>query len=132
MTGGGSGTGVGGVELADAGERGTLEIDPSVLRKIVEHAADRAPGTRHRSRTVAGMGVGDAGPSAKISTGADGLDVRLHLALSYPSPIRSTVADVRERITRDLDRITGQQVRSLSVDVDALQGDTVPESPRVQ
>ncbi|RZT85298.1 putative alkaline shock family protein YloU [Pseudonocardia sediminis] len=120
-------------ELADAGERGTLDIDQSVLRKIVEHAADQAPGTRHRSRTVAGLGVGgDAGPSAKISSGSGGLDVRLNLALSYPSPIRSTVADVRERITRDLDRLTGQQVRSLSVDVDALQGDRVPDSPRVQ
>lgn len=119
-------------ELADAAERGTLDIDQSVLRKIVEHAADRAPGTRHRSRTVAGMGVGESGPSAKISSGTEGLDVRLNLALSYPSPIRSTVADVRERITRDLDRITGQQVRSLSVEVDALQGDRVPEAPRVQ
>lgn len=118
-------------ELAEAGERGTLEIDQAVLRKIVEHAADRAPGTRHRSRTVAGMGVGESGPSAKISSGADGLDVRLSVALSYPSPIRSTVADVRERINRDLDRMAGQQVRSLSVEVDALQGDRVPESPRV-
>lgn len=119
-------------KLADAAERGTLDIDPSVLRKIVEHAADRAPGTRHRSRTVAGVGVGESGPSAKISSDTQGLDVRLNLALSYPSPIRSTVADVRERITRDLDRLTGQQVRSLSVEVDALQGDRVPESPRVQ
>ena len=118
-------------ELAEAGERGTLEIDQAVLRKIVEHAADRAPGTRHRSRTVAGMGVGESGPSAKISSGADGLDVRLSVALSYPSPSRSTVADVRERINRDLDRRAGQQVRSLSVEVDALQGDRVPESPRV-
>lgn len=119
-------------ELADAAERGSLDIDQSVLRKIVEHAADRAPGTRHRTRRVAGMGVGDAGPSAKISTSAEGVDVRLHLALSYPSPIRSTVADVRERIAHDLDRIAGSPLRSLSVDVDALQGDQAPESPRVQ
>lgn len=125
-------TGTGGGDLADAGERGTLDIDQSVLRKIVEHAADRAPGTRHRARTVAGMGVGESRPTAKISAGAEGLDVRLSLSLSYPSPIRSTVADVRERITRDLDRIAGQQVRSLSVEVDALQGDRVPETPRVQ
>lgn len=119
-------------ELADAGERGTLDIDQSVLRKIVEHAADQAPGTRHRARRVAGMGLGESGPSAKISAGAEGLDVRLHVALHYPAPIRATVADVRARIARDLERIAGQQVRSLSVDVDALQVDHEPETPRVQ
>ena len=119
-------------ELAEAAERGTLEIDQSVLRKIVEHAADQAPGTRHRARTVAGMGVGESRPSAKINTYADGIDVRLNVSLNYPAPIRSTVADVRERISRELDRIAGQQVRSLSVDVVSLQGDRVPEAPRVQ
>ncbi len=118
--------------LAEPELRGTLEIDPSVLRKIVEHAADQAPGTRHRARTVAGLGVGESRPTARISAFADGVDVQLRVTLAYPAPIRETVADVRERIARDLDRIAGQKVRSLTVDVGALQSDREPDQPRVR
>jgi uncharacterized alkaline shock family protein YloU len=118
--------------LAEPEVRGTLEIDPSVLRKIVEHAADQAPGTRHRTRTVAGLGVGESRPTARINAFADGVDVQLRVTLAYPTPIRETVADVRERIAHDLDRIAGQKVRSLTVDVGALQGDREPDEPRVR
>ena len=118
--------------LAEPESRGTLEIDASVLRKIVEHAADQAPGTRHRARTVAGLGVGESRPTAKISAYDDGVDVALRVTLAYPTPIRETVADVRERISRDLDRIAGQKVRSLTVDVGALQSDREPDEPRVR
>jgi uncharacterized alkaline shock family protein YloU len=118
--------------LAEPEVRGTLEIDPTVLRKIVEHAADQAPGTRHRARTVAGLGVGESRPTAKISAYGDGVDVQLRVTLAYPAPIRETVADVRERIAHDLDRIAGQKVRSLTVDVGALQSDRDPDEPRVR
>lgn len=118
--------------LADPESRGTLEIDHTVLRKIVEHAADQAPGTRHRTRTVAGLGVGESRPTARISAFADGIDVQLRVTLAYPVPIRETVADVRERIARDLDRIAGQKVRSLTVEVGALQSDREPDAPRVR
>ncbi|TCK24911.1 Asp23/Gls24 family envelope stress response protein [Pseudonocardia endophytica] len=118
--------------LAEPESRGTLEIDPGVLRKIVEHAADQAPGTRHRTRTVAGLGVGESRPTARISAFPDGIDVQLRVTLAYPAPIRETVADVRERIARDLDRIAGQTVRSLTVDVGALQSDREPDEPRVR
>ena len=118
--------------LAEPEVRGTLEIDPSVLRKIVEHAADQAPGTRHRTRTVAGLGVGESRPTARINAFADGVDVQLRVTLAYPTPIRETVADVRERIAHDLDRIAGQKVRSLIVDVGALQSDRDPDEPRVR
>lgn len=118
--------------LAEPEVRGTLEIDPTVLRKIVEHAADQAPGTRHRARTVAGLGVGESRPTAKISAYSDGVDVQLRVTLAYPAPIRETVADVRERIAHDLDRIAGQKVRSMTVDVGALQSDRDPDEPRVR
>ena len=123
---GGTGT------LAEPESRGTLEIDPTVLRKIVEHAADQAPGTRHRPRTVAGLGVGESRPTARISAFADGVDVLLRVTLAYPAPIRETIADVRERIARDLDRIAGKNVRSLTVDVGALRSDRAPDEPRVR
>lgn len=110
--------------LAEPEDRGTLEVDPSVLRKIVEYAADTAPATRHRTRRLAGVDVGEAGPSAKVVTRtADEVDVRLWLALSYPGPVRAAVAEIRERIAADLLRMTGHRVGRFTVEVDALQSD---------
>ena len=77
------------------GDRGRLDIDPTVLRKIVEHAADQVPGTLRHERRLAGLGVGAAGASAKISTGSGdpaAVDVRLELTLQYPGSVPATVA----------------------------------------
>ncbi|MFP5020453.1 Asp23/Gls24 family envelope stress response protein [Pseudonocardia phyllosphaerae] len=118
--------------LPDPEDRGRLDVDPSVLRKIVEYAADTAPATRRRTRTVAGVGVGESGPSAKVTPRtADEVDVRLTLALAYPGPVRAAVADVRERVTSDLRRMTGRRLGALTVDVDQLQSDRAPEPARV-
>ena len=43
--------------LAEPAERGRLDIHPTVLRKIVEHAADSVPGTLRNERTLAGIDV---------------------------------------------------------------------------
>lgn len=114
-------------------ERGRLDISPTVLCKIVEHVADQVPGTLHRERTVAGFGVGGAGPKARISTGAgapDAVDVRLELALEYPGPVRETVTAVRARVSDELTRLTGHRVRTLAVTVTGLRG--APAGPKLQ
>ncbi|MGH8882524.1 MAG: Asp23/Gls24 family envelope stress response protein, partial [Stackebrandtia sp.] len=49
----------------DPDERGRLSISPLVLRKIAEHTVDLTPGTLPARRTVAGVGLGSAGASAK-------------------------------------------------------------------
>ncbi|MBN9755532.1 hypothetical protein Ae406Ps2_0229c [Pseudonocardia sp. Ae406_Ps2] len=139
--------------LPDPAERGVLEIDPAVLRKIVEYAADTAPATRHRARRVAGLDVGESGPTARVTRrpgpargtvgGASGdttgdageVDVRLRLTLAHPGSVRAAVAEVRERIDADLRRTTGHRLRGLTVEVEALRsGDAGPRpaSPRVQ
>ncbi|GAA1858887.1 hypothetical protein GCM10009772_38830 [Pseudonocardia alni subsp. carboxydivorans] len=139
--------------LPDPAERGVLEIDPAVLRKIVEYAADTAPATRHRARRVAGLDVGESGPTARVTrrpgpargtvgaavgaaTGDAGeVDVRLRLTLAHPGSVRAAVADVRERIDADLRRTTGHRLRGLTVEVEALRpedGRPRPDSPRVQ
>lgn len=116
----------------DPAGRGRLDVGPAVLRKIVEHAADTAPATRHRTRTVAGLGVGEAGPSAKITPRPGGeVDIRLSLTLVYPGPVRAAVAEIRERIAADLRRMTGHRLRSFVVEVDALQSDRAPRGGRV-
>ena len=121
--------------LADPEERGRLDVDPAVLKKIVQYAADTAPATRHRARRMAGLGVGEAGPSAKVvSRGGDTLDVRLWLTLVYPGAVRAAVAEVRERVAADLLRMTGHQLGRFTVEVDALQSDSAPrpETARVR
>ncbi|BBG02949.1 MULTISPECIES: Asp23/Gls24 family envelope stress response protein [Pseudonocardia] len=120
--------------LPEPADRGSLDIDPAVLKKIVEYAADTAPATRHRARTVAGLGVGESRPSARVSTRSDDeIDVRLWVTLVYPGPVRAAVAEVRERVAADLRRMTGRRLRGFTVEVSALQSDraTEPETTRV-
>lgn len=108
---------------ASVEERGRLDIHPTVLRKIVEHAADDTPGTLRHERRLAGVGVGQAGSSAKISDGPDGaVDVALELTLQYPAPVRRTVDAVRHRVGEELSRIAGRRIRNLAVTVSGLRG----------
>lgn len=106
-------------------ERGRLDIHPNVLRKLVEFAADQVPGTLRHERRLAGIDVGVAGASAKITTGSDdplAVDVRLELTLQYPAPVRSVVEAVRAKVDDELSRIAGHRMRALTVTVAGLRG----------
>ncbi len=104
----------------DPEERGRLRIDPSVLRKIAEHTADLTPGTLPARRTVAGVGLGSAGATAKVTVTGQRVDLRMELALCYPGPVRRTVEQLRSKIGEEIRRITGYQVRSIAVTVTGL------------
>jgi uncharacterized alkaline shock family protein YloU len=106
--------------IVDPDERGQLRIDPSVLRKIAEHTADLTPGTLRARRTVAGVGVGSAGATAKATVTGQRVDLWVELALSYPGSVRSTVEQLRSKISDEIRRITGYQVRSIAVTVTGL------------
>ncbi|MGH3834966.1 MAG: Asp23/Gls24 family envelope stress response protein [Pseudonocardiaceae bacterium] len=110
----------------DPDERGRLRINPSVLRKIAEHTIDLTPGTLPARRTVAGVGMGSAGASAKAIVAGQQVDLRVELALRYPGPVRSTVDQLRSRIGDEVRRITGYQVRSIAVTVTALLPEPSP------
>ncbi|GAY10544.1 Asp23/Gls24 family envelope stress response protein [Pseudonocardia sp. N23] len=117
---------------AEIAGRGTLEIAPSVLRKIVEYSADQVPGTLRTERRVAGFDVGDAGSAAKVSVGgpAGDIDVRLELALQYPGSVRGVVERVRGHVAEELARLTGYRLRNLAVTVTGLRG--LPPPPRLR
>jgi uncharacterized alkaline shock family protein YloU len=105
-------------------DRGALDIHPAVLRKIVEHAADQVPGTLRHGRRLAGIDVGEAGASARITPGvADpaALDVRLEITLQYPAPVRTVVEAVRAHVGEELVRIAEHRVRTLTVTVAGLR-----------
>ncbi|HEY6421887.1 MAG TPA: Asp23/Gls24 family envelope stress response protein [Pseudonocardiaceae bacterium] len=104
----------------DPDDRGRLRIDPSVLRKVAEHTADHTPGTVAAPRTVAGVGLGATGATARVTVTTQRVDLRVELALRYPGPVRTIVDQLRARITDELQRITGYQVRSIAVTVTAL------------
>ncbi|MFD0202207.1 MULTISPECIES: Asp23/Gls24 family envelope stress response protein [Saccharothrix] len=92
---------------------GSLEIHPTVVRKVVAHAVRQVPG---------------AEPDAAVKVGeADGdLDLVVNLALRYPAPVRTAAADVRRHVTEEVRRITGYRVRSLALTVSALRAPTRP------
>jgi uncharacterized alkaline shock family protein YloU len=105
-------------------ERGRLDIHPAVLRKIVEHAADQVPGTLRHERRLAGIDIGEAGASARVTTGTGdppSVDIRLELTLQYPAPVRTVVAAVRAEVGAELARVTGHRVRSMTVTIAGLR-----------
>ncbi|MBA8825720.1 putative alkaline shock family protein YloU [Saccharopolyspora lacisalsi] len=117
-------------ESTDPAERGHLDIDRAVLRKIAEHAANHATGDVRARRRIAGVGLGEHGASARLAGSERHLRIRLDLAVHYPSPVGRTVSAVREQVHEELERIAGCRVRAIEVTVSAL----VPESraPRVE
>jgi uncharacterized alkaline shock family protein YloU len=107
---------------SDPAARGRLDIAPTVLRKIVEYAADGTPGTLRHERRLAGIDIGTAGAGAKVSDGPGGVvDVALELTLQYPAPVRRTVDAVRARVSGEVERLTGRRVRNLAVTVSGLR-----------
>ena len=110
--------------LAPVAERGRLDIQPAVLRKIVEHAADQVPGTLRHERRLAGIDIGEAGASARVTTGSGDptpVDVRIELTLQYPASVRTVVDAVRAKVGDELTRITGYHVRAMTVTVAGLR-----------
>jgi uncharacterized alkaline shock family protein YloU len=110
----------------DPGERGRLTIGPSVLRKLTERTAELTPGTLPAPRSVAGVGVGTTGATAKVTITAQRVDLHVEVALRYPAPVRATVEALRGRISDEIRRITGYQVGSLAVTVTALLPEPSP------
>lgn len=109
-----------------AAERGRLRIDPEVVRKIAQHAADEVPGTARMPRRIAGVGVGSHGSHVRVRHTGDTVDLTLDIALHYPATIRDVVDRVRARVVGEIARNTGFQVRSLDVTVSALLPDIRP------
>ncbi|WP_214405943.1 Asp23/Gls24 family envelope stress response protein [Pseudonocardia lacus] len=117
------------VPLEDVGERGHLDVQPIVLRRIVEFAADSVPGTLRHERRLAGIDVGEAGASARVSVGSGdplAVDVRLELTLRYPAPVRAVIEAVRAKVGEELTRIAGFHVRTMTVTVVGLREPPTP------
>jgi uncharacterized alkaline shock family protein YloU len=120
---------------AEPGDRGSLDLHPTVLRKIVEYAADGVPGTLRNGRRLAGIDVGESGASARVTVGTGDpapVDVRLELTLRYPTGVRSVVDAVRAAVAEDLSRLAGHRVRAMAVTVTGLRGAAAPVPARLR
>jgi uncharacterized alkaline shock family protein YloU len=121
--------------LVEPAERGRLDINPLVLRKIVEHAADGVQGTLRHERRLAGIDVGEYGASARVTVGPGEpapVDVRLELTLRYPAAVRTVVDAVRAAVADELDRLAGHRMRTLAVTVTGLRAPTAPHAVRLR
>ncbi|MEU8638338.1 Asp23/Gls24 family envelope stress response protein [Amycolatopsis sp. NPDC048633] len=105
-------------DLAEPAERGTLTVAHAVVRKVAQHAADQVPGTTTRD--------GKKGAKAKVGGLDNDVDLALDLALQYPTPVRTVVDVVREKVTDEVELLTGYHVRTLAVTVSALLPDVPP------
>ena len=103
-----------------AADRGRLDIHHSVVRKIAERAADLTEGTTTVARSVAGLGLGASGTSARVAGYGEQVDLRLEVPLAYPAPITVTVEAVRGNVRDRVETLTGYRVRGLDVIVSAL------------
>ncbi|PVZ14203.1 Asp23/Gls24 family envelope stress response protein [Actinomycetospora cinnamomea] len=108
----------------EAAERGRLDVALSVVRKIAEYAADHTAGTVRTQRRLAGLDLGEAGASAKVSGYGEQVDVRLEVPLAYPARITETAAAVRDHVRERVQALTPYRVRSLDLSVSALTDPT--------
>ena len=104
----------------EAAERGRLDVALSVVRKIAEYAADHTAGTVRSQRKLAGLDLGEAGTSAKVSGYGEQVDLRLEVPLAYPARIADSAAAVRDAVRDRVQELTPYRVRSLDIGVSAL------------
>ena len=109
-------------------ERGRLDVALSVVRKIAEYAADQTPGTVRTQRRLAGLDLGEAGTSARVSGYGEQVDLRLEVPLAYPARITESAAAVRDHVRERVQALTPYRVRSLDIGVSALTDPAVRTS----
>jgi uncharacterized alkaline shock family protein YloU len=104
----------------DPGERGTLTVRGRAAGRIVERAALEVPGVvRHTTRRPAAI-TGRELPRAVVDMTPERPNVRVDIALVWPSPVADLCRRVRERVVADLDRFTGRVPSRVDIEVAEL------------
>ncbi|WP_433324519.1 Asp23/Gls24 family envelope stress response protein [Spirillospora sp. CA-294931] len=101
--------------------RGRTEIADRVLERIAARALTDVDAAGGSSRRVLGVSLGkDSAP--RVTARVDGglATLRMTISVVYPAPIREVTRDVRERVTRQVGRLTGLEVRQVDIEVDRL------------
>lgn len=114
------------VELVDPGERGTLTIRNRAAIRIVELVALDVPGVV-RSRTAIGSVTGRHLPRAVVDMTPEQPNIRVDIAVSWPSPIATLCKQVRSHVVGEVARLTGRYPSRVDVAVVAVVADTDAE-----
>ncbi|QIG42158.1 Asp23/Gls24 family envelope stress response protein [Nocardioides anomalus] len=104
--------------LGPAAERGTLEVRTKALQHVVERATLDVPGTVTQHRTLGGV-LGSGAPRASVSVRGGRARIDVTVACGWPAPVARIAADVRTRVTEQATALTGVQVLSVDVTVQA-------------
>ena len=93
--------------LPEPGDRGLLDISPTVAEKIARRAATEVDGTSGSMKADADVAPGRA-------------SIRLELGVEYPRPVGAVAAEVRRRVTERVNELTGLTVEAVDVTVSEL------------
>ncbi|WP_139977348.1 hypothetical protein [Nocardioides litoris] len=114
-------------------QRGTLDVRVKALEHAVQRIVLDVPGTvRHRStlRRLAGGGTPQA--STTLRGGSARLEVQVSCA--WPCDVTRVVTEVRDRVLVEAARLTGIDITTVDVTVEAVTPDDLDTAPtrRVQ
>lgn len=115
----------------DPAERGRTVIEDAVFERIATRAATEVPG-------VAGVGsgldkvMGRALPKAEARVAGSRARVRVEIAVTWPHPLPSVAATVRDHVTTRLTELTGASVDGVDVDVTRVIQASEPQRRRVR
>nr|WP_238356606.1 Asp23/Gls24 family envelope stress response protein [Kribbella italica] len=93
-----------------------MEISPRAVERIAEATALLAPGVIRQEATF-GRGL----PKAKVQLAGQRVRVDVEIAVEWGYPLADLAAEVRGRLTRTINELTGLGVDSVSVDISAVE-----------
>ncbi|MFH5211790.1 Asp23/Gls24 family envelope stress response protein [Antrihabitans spumae] len=111
-----SATEASGSQADDPGQRGTLTIKNRAAMRIVEISALEIPGVI-RSNTRLGNLTGRDLPRAVVDMASEHPNIRVDIAVEWPSPIAAVCGQVRDRVVTEVVRLTGRHPSRVDVAV---------------
>lgn len=103
--------------LAEAGQRGRLEVAERAVERIATLAAGEVPGVQRTGSSYLESVIGHQYPSADAQVAGGHVKVSIDLAAVWPSPLAATAKSVRDRVRSQLEDLAGLTVDRVDVTV---------------
>lgn len=103
--------------------RGRLVLADKVVEKVAGQAASEVADAGGHSGGLLGIGGHgdlDARPKVDAALSRDYVDLKISLAVSYPTSIREATQQVRDHVSERVESLTGVRVHRVDIDVTAL------------
>jgi uncharacterized alkaline shock family protein YloU len=104
---------------ADPGSRGELVIRGRAVSRIVERAVLDVPGVLRSSSRIGPITRREL-PRAVVDMSTPHPNIRVDVALSWPSPVAALCRDIRDRIDAEVARIVGREPSRIDIAVTEL------------